>query len=134
MAGVIRVVGEDGQGTIDLFGQDGAGELMGQGDGAEGEDETGAGLGGGRPPVGGTDSEDEGLGAGIAETAEVGGEVLAGKLLAAAVEEDENGRGAGGLAVEAGEEVGFGGVVLRLARDVAGGSGEVVGGERGGGI
>jgi hypothetical protein len=85
------VAGEDGEGAVDLLGEDGAGELVGQGDGAEGEDEVGAGAGGGGPAVGGADGEDEGLGAGVAEAAEVGGEVFAGELLAAAVEQDEDG-------------------------------------------
>jgi len=64
----------------------------------------------------------------------VGGEFFAGELLAAAIEKDEDGRGAGGLAGERGEQVGFGGVVLGFAGDVVGGAGEVFGGEGGGGV
>ena len=81
MAGVVGVAGEDGEGAVDLFGEDGAGELVGEGDGAEGEDEGGAGAGGGGPAVGGADGEDDGLGAGVAQAAEVGGEVFGGELL-----------------------------------------------------
>jgi hypothetical protein len=86
---------------------------VGEGNAAEGEDEAGAGAGGLGPSVGGADGEDEGLGAGVAETAEVGGEFFAGELLAATVEEDENRCSAGGLAVERAKEVGFGGEGLR---------------------
>jgi hypothetical protein len=74
------------------------------------------------------------LDAGVAEATEVDGEVVAGELSAAAIEEDKDGGGASGLAVEPGEEGGLGGVVLGLAGEVAGGAGEVVGGEDGGGV
>ena len=56
-------------------------------------------------------------------------EVFAGELLAAAVAEDECGCGAGGVAVEPGEEAGFGVEDLRFAGRVAGGTGEIVGRE-----
>jgi len=134
VGGVVGVVGEDGEGTVDLLGEDGAGEGVGEGDGAEGDDERGAGAGGGGPAVCGADGEDEGLGAGVTLAADVGGEFFAGELLAAAIEKDEDGRGAGGLAGERGEQVGFGGVVLGFAGDVVGGAGEVFGGEGGGGV
>lgn len=128
------MAGEDGEGAVKLLGEDGAGELMGQGDGTEGEDKASAGAGGGRPAVGGTDGEDDGLRAGVAEAAEVGGEVFAGELLAAAVEEDEDGGGAGSLTIEPGEQGGLGGVGLRFAGEIVGGTGEVVGGEGCGGV
>jgi hypothetical protein len=64
----------------------------------------------------------------------VGGEVLRGELFASAVEQDEDGCAAGGLAIEPGEEGGFGVVVLGGAGDVAGDAGEVVGGECVGGV
>ena len=132
------MAGEDGEGAVDLLGEDGAGELMGQGDGAEGESEAGAGVRGGRPAVGGTDGEDEGLRAGVAETAEVSGEGFRGELLAAAVEQDEDRSGArglaGGLRVNRGEQGGFGGVGVGVAGQVVRGAGEVVGGEGGGGV
>jgi hypothetical protein len=129
VAGVVRVAGEDGEGAVDLFGENGACEFVGQGDSAEGEYEAGAGAGGGSPAIVGADGEDERLGAGVAEAAEVGGEFFGGELLAATVEEDQDGGGAGGLAVEPGEECGFGVMGLELAGEIAGGSGEVVGGE-----
>jgi hypothetical protein len=134
VAGVVGVAGEDGEGSVDLFGENGAGEFVGKGDGAEREDESGAGAGGGGPAVGGADGEDDGLSAGVAEAAEVGGEGFGGEGGATAVEEDEVGGGAGSGAVEPGEEGGFGGLGERLAGEVAGGSGEVVGGESGGGM
>ena len=127
------MAGEDGEGAVDLLGEDGAGELMGQGDGAEGKGEAGAGEGGLGPAVGGTDGEDDGLRAGVAEAAEAGGEVWAGELAAAAVEQDEDGGGARGLAIERGEQSGFRGVGVGIAGQVVGGAGEVVGGEGSGG-
>ena len=87
------MAGEDGEGAVDLLGQDGTGEFMGQGDVAEGEDKAGACACGGGPAVGGTDGEDDGLRAGVAEAAEVGGEVVGGELLATAVEKNEDGSG-----------------------------------------
>jgi len=137
VAGVVGVAGEDGEGAVDLFGEDGAGEFVGQGDGAEGEDKAGAGAGGGGPSVRGADGEDDGLGAGVAEAAEVSGEFFGGELLAAAVEEDEDASGAGGLAsrpIEGGEERGLGGVGLGLTGEVARGSREIAGGEGCGGV
>ena len=121
--------GEDGEGAVELLGEDYAGELMREGDWAEREDEVGAGAGCGGPSVGRTDGEDEALRAGVAKAAKVGGEFLGGELFAATVEEDEDRGGAGGLAVEPGEECGFGVVELGGAGDVAGGAGKVVGGE-----
>jgi hypothetical protein len=37
VAGVVGVAGEDGEGAVELLGEDDAGERVGQGDGAEGE-------------------------------------------------------------------------------------------------
>ena len=125
---------EDGEGAVDLLGEDGAGEFVGQGDIAEGEYEASAGTGGGGPAVCGTDGEDDGLGSGVAEATEMGCEFFGGELLAAAIEEDEDGNGAGGLAVDPGEEGGFGVVVEGLAGEVARGSGEIAGGQGCGGI
>jgi hypothetical protein len=76
MAGVVGVAGEDGEGTVDLLGEDDASEFMRQGNVAEREDEAGAGASGGGPAVVGADGEHDGLRAGVAEAAEVGGEVL----------------------------------------------------------
>ena len=129
MAGVVGVAGEDGECAVELLGEDGSGEFVGQGDRAEGEQEIGAGAGRGGPSVGGADGEDDGLGAGVAEAAEVGGEVLGGELLAGTVEQDKDRGGAGGLAIEPTEERGLGVVGLGGAGDVAGDAGEVIGGE-----
>jgi len=70
------VAGEDGEGAVDLLGEDEAGEVVGQGDEAEGEQEVGAGAGQRGPAVGRADGEDDALRAGIAEADEVFGEVL----------------------------------------------------------
>jgi hypothetical protein len=134
MAGVVGVAGEDGEGAVKLLGEDGAGQFMRQGDGAEREDEAGAQAGGVSPAVVGADSENDGLGAGVAQPAEVFGEGFARELLAAGVQQDEDRSGAGGGAVERGEQVGLGGVGLGVCGGVAGGPGEVVGGEGGGGV
>lgn len=134
MAGVVGVTGEDGEGAVDLFGEDGAGEFVGQGDEAEREDKAGVAAGGVGPSVVGPDGEDYRLRAGVAETAEVSGEVLGGELLAAAVEEDEDRGGAGGLAVEPGEEGGLGVVGLGFTGYITGGASEVVRGEGGCGV
>jgi len=128
------VAGEDSEGAVDLLSENGARKFMGQGDQAERQDEGGAGAGGGGPAVVGANGEDDGLGTGVAEAAELGGEVLGGELFAAAVEEDENGGGTGGLAVKPGEESCFGVMGLRFAGEIAGGAGEEVGGEGRGGV
>lgn len=107
---------------------------MGQGDGAEREDEAGAGAGSGGPAVVGADGEDDGLRAGVAEPAEVSGEILAGELFATAVEQDENGSGASGLAVEPGEQGSLGGMGVGLTGQIAGSAGKVIGGEGGSGV
>ena len=73
---MVGVAGEDGEGTVDLLGEDDASELVRQGDGAEREGEGGAGVGGGGPAVVGADGKHHGLRAGVAEAAEVGSEVF----------------------------------------------------------
>ena len=108
--------------------------MVGQGDAAEREEEVGAVTGGGGPAVGGADGEDEALGAAVAEGAEAGGEVLGGEELAAGVEEDEVGGGAGGSGVEGCEEGVFGSVYVLLSRQIAVGAGGVFGDEAGGGF
>ena len=71
MAGVVWVAGEDGEGAVDLLGEDGAGELVRQGDAAEREEQVRAAAGLGRPAVRRTDGEEDGLRAGVSEPAEV---------------------------------------------------------------
>ena len=130
------MAGEDGEGAVDLLGEDGAGHFMGQGDIAEGQDKSGASACGGRPAVGGADGKDEGLRTGVAEAAEVSGEVAGGELLATAVEENEDRSGTArpGRLVQRGEQGSFGGVGEGVAGEVAGGAGDVVGGESCGGV
>jgi len=94
------VAGEDGEGAVDLFGEDDLRELMRQGDAAEGEEEVGAGAGGVGPTVGRADGEDEALGSGVAVPPDGSGELFRGELLASAVEQDEECGSAAGLAVE----------------------------------
>ena len=80
------MAGEDGEGAVDLLGEDEAGEVVGQGDEAEGEQEVGAGAGQRGPAVSGTDGKDEVLRGGVAVAADECSEVFRGELLAAAVE------------------------------------------------
>jgi hypothetical protein len=129
MAGVVGVAGEDGEGSVELLGEDYAGEFVGQGDESEREEEVGAGSSVGGPAVGGADGEDEALGAFVAETADAGGEVFGRELLAAAVEEDGVGSGSTGLLIEPFEQEGFGVEGLGVAGDIAGGALDVVGDE-----
>lgn len=124
---MVGVSGEDGGGAVELLGEDDAGELVGEGEAAEGEEEVGALVGGGGPAVGGTDGEDEALGSVVAEAADAGSEVLGGELLAAAIEQDAEGADAAGLLVEPGEEGGLGIEDLGVAGDGAVGAGDVVG-------
>jgi len=80
---------EDCTGSIKLFGEDEAGEVVSEGDRAEGEQK--AGLGsfdcGGTPTVCGADGEGDVLDSLIAAGAQPGGEFGGGELAAAAVEE-----------------------------------------------
>jgi hypothetical protein len=127
---VVWVSRENGEGAVDLLGEDGAGELVRQGDAAEREEQVGAAPGLGRPAVRRADGEDDCLRVRVAEGAEVLGEVFAGELLAAAVEQDELGCRAAGLTIEPGLQGGFGGEELRFAGVIASGAGEEVVGER----
>ena len=128
------MVGEDGGGSVELFGQDYAGELVREGEAAEGEENVGALAGVGGPAVGGAYGEDEALGSFVAEATDADGELFGGELVAAAVEEDGVGAEAAGLLVKPGEEGGFGVEDLGVAGDGAGGAGDVVGEEAVGGL
>ena len=134
MAGVVGVVGEDSGGSVELFGEDDAGQLVGEGEAAEGEEQVGAIEGGWGPTVGGAYGEDEALGSFVPPATDAGGELFRGELLAPAVEEDGVGTDATGLVVEPGEEGGFGVEDLRVAGNGAGGAGDVVGEEAVGGL
>ena len=101
VAAVVGVVGEDGEGAVELLGEDYPGEFVGECHGAQGEQQSFSGIGCGcgaglrRPAVGGTDGEDEILGSLVAEAADPLGEVFGGERLAPGVEQDDRGRGAG---------------------------------------
>jgi hypothetical protein len=129
VAGVVGVAREDGSGAVDLLGEDDAGELVGEGDEAEREEEVGTVAGCGGPAVGGTDGEDQALCAIVAETAESGGEFFGGELAAAAVEEDGEGADAAGVLVERVEQGSLGIEDLTVAGDVSGDAGDVIGEE-----
>lgn len=82
MAGVVRMACQDCTGAVELFGQNEAGEVMGQGDGAEREQETGMGTEmvlnliqhAWGPAVSGADGENEALGALVAAGGKPGSE------------------------------------------------------------
>jgi hypothetical protein len=105
---MIRVSGEDGEGAVDLFAEDDAGEFVGEGHGAEGEERCGALAGILGPAVGGTDGEDDELTALVALAAEPFGEGFRGHLLTALVEEDEHRGGTGALVLDGFPEEIFG--------------------------
>lgn len=112
------MAGEDGEGAVDLLGQDDACQLVGEGDAAEGEQKVGASASHVGPSVGGADGEDEMLRPGVAKMADGLGELFGGELLTSAIEKDEvDGRPAG-LAIDPGEECGFGIEELRLRGDI----------------
>ena len=98
------MAGENSGGTVDLLRQYDAGKLMGEGDAAEGDEQLGSLAGGIGPSVGGTDGEEEALGAVVAEVADAGGEVFGGELLTTTVEQDGEGAYAAGMVVQRLEE------------------------------
>jgi hypothetical protein len=108
VAGVVGMAGEDGEGAVDLLGQDDACELVGEGDAAEGEQELGTSASYIRPAVGGPDGEDETLRPGVAKMANGLSNLFGGELTAAAVEQGKVDGSSAGLAIEPGEECGFG--------------------------
>src|ERR1700728_3311462 len=97
---MIRMASEDGEGAIDLFGEDDTGQVVSHGHGAEREELRGTLPGFIGPAVGGTDGEDDELPALVALAAEPLGEFCGGHLFAPFVEEDDERRGAGALAVD----------------------------------
>jgi hypothetical protein len=107
VACVIGVASENCACAVELFGDDEAGECVGERESSEGEQEPGAGACGFGPAIGRADGEDDMLRAFIAASAEPGGECLGGELAAAAVEQDGDGRGASLLTVEPLEKRGF---------------------------
>jgi hypothetical protein len=118
MAGVVGVTREDGEGTVDLFGEDGAGELVGEGNKTEREQQVGAVSGCGGPAVGGAYAEDEALGSGVAELAHANGNFIRRQLASATVQEYCVGPSSTGLAGEPVKEGGFGVEELGLARKI----------------
>lgn len=85
---------QNGEGAIDLFEQDDAGEFVGERHFAEGEDGGGGVAGGVGETVSRANGEDEGLGIAILMVFEEAGEFLGGELLAAGVDEDQRVGGA----------------------------------------
>ena len=96
MAGVVGVSGADGEGAVELLGGNDGGELMGERYAAEGDGLVGALAGGGRPPVGWANGQDEGLDASIEETGDDHGELCGRDLLAGGVGEQQKRTGARG--------------------------------------
>lgn len=126
---VIRVPRQDCKCTVDLFADEDAGELVGKGHGAEGEQQASAGAIGAGPAVGRTEREDGVLAAFVALAAQPLGQRLRGKLFAAFVEHDQQRRGSAFEAVDPLEKrsggfeyAGFGfGIDLRPLQVLCGG-------------
>ena len=104
MAGVVGMAGEDRAGAVELFGEDEAGDGVGESEGTEGEDGFRAQESVGGPAVGGTDGEGDVLNAVLAMSAKPGGEELRGHDASVAIEQDGEDGGAAAMAVEPGEE------------------------------
>ena len=119
MAGVVGVSGEDGEGAVELLGEHDAGQLVGKGHGAEGEQQVGALACFRRPSVCGADGEVEMLRAAVALAPKPRGELLRGHLAAASIEQDELCGYAAGF-VERGDECGLGEELLLLDAGVVG--------------
>jgi hypothetical protein len=131
---VVGVVGEDGEGAVELFDEDDAGELMGEGHGAKGEEQIArlrseGASGALRPAVGGADGEDQVLSALIAAAFDPPGEFLGGEGLAARVEQNQGGRGAGAQGGDGFGEGGLGAVVGGFDGSVWGEALEIVVGD-----
>ncbi len=114
------MAGQDGQGSVDLFGEDDAREFVRQSNWAEREQHGGPCAGSLRPTVSRADGEDQMLNAGIAEPADVCGEIFRGKRFAAAIEKDDVRGGAGRLLIEPSEQSGLSGDAMGLHGRVAG--------------
>jgi len=120
---MVGVACQDCTGAVELFGEDKAGQVVGQRDWPERELEAGLGVSLCGPTVGGADGEDDVLSALIAAGTEPGGKFGGGKRAASAIEKDwESGQTGGftgllGLG-KPGEESGFGEEGFGLAWDV----------------
>ena len=79
---------QDGQRTIDLFGQNDTRELMGQGDAAEGNKKIRALTCPSGPTIGWPDSQHETLNSLVADPSNVGGKLFGGALLATAIQQN----------------------------------------------
>ena len=95
---MIRVPGKNGEGAVDLFGDDDAGELVRLSHFSEREEQVGALARLFGPAVGGADGKDDELAACVAFAAQPAGEILRGHLFAVFVEQNEERGGAGPLA------------------------------------
>jgi hypothetical protein len=105
---MIRVPAEDRESAVDLFAEDDAGELVGEGQGSEGEGLAGAATRFSGPAIAGADGEDQKLASLIALAPQPIGESLGGALASALIEEDNQRGGAGSLAFDGGPECLFG--------------------------
>ena len=116
------MAGENGQRAVDLLGQHDAGQLMGQRDGSKREQQASTRAGGVGPAVSRADGQHQRLRSVVAMPADLRGEFLRRELPAPAVQQDEERRCAGGLAIQPRQQCGFGAVGLCLAGGVARGA------------
>src|SRR5574341_168528 len=116
---VIGMSLEDCKCPVELFQQNHTGELVGEGHLAEGEDEVGGVPALVGEAVGGTDGEEQLLGAAVLLVAQQFGELLGGELAAALVEQDERGPRAPGVALSQLQERLLAGQLVRLGGQVA---------------
>lgn len=101
---VIGVSGEDRASAVELLGEDQAGQGVGEGEGAERQQDFGARECSGRPAAGGTDGEDDVLHAVLTVCPQPSSEEFGGHGAAAAIQQDGHGRRSRVLAFEPGEE------------------------------
>jgi len=125
---------ENGQGAVDLFGEDGAGQLVGQRDGSQREHRGCTSAGGVRPSIGRANGEDQRLCTAIAQATDLRGELLAGQLPASAVEQDQIRRSARGLAIQPSQQRSLRIQMQRLRRGVSRSAGEIIGGKLSGSV
>ena len=95
VAGVVGVAGEDGEGAVDLFGEDGAGEFVGQGERPKERMRSARARAAADQPSAGPMARTRDCVPESRRRPRRAGELLGGELLAAAVEEDRvrHGRG-----------------------------------------
>ena len=89
----VRMAGKDGEGAVQLLGEDDTGEFVRHGEGGKRNSRVSVLGERGRKTIGVAAKKNKFLGAAVAEVTEPAGELRRGELLAGGVEEDECGGG-----------------------------------------